>query len=54
MGKYRLHSRKEGSAIPLLEVDTECRAWYIKTLHKEDALKALKDMGKALLCGESI
>ena len=54
MGKYRLHSRKEGSAIPLLEVDTECRAWYIKTLHKEDALKALKDMGKALLCVESI
>ena len=26
MGKYQLKSRKEGSVITLLEVDTECRA----------------------------
>ena len=54
MGKYRLRSRKAGSVITLLEVDTESRAWYIQAEHKESALQALKDMGQAILCVESI
>ena len=28
--KYRLQSRNKNSMITLMEVDTECRAWYIK------------------------
>lgn len=54
MGKYRLKSRQEGSVITLMEIDTESRAWYIKADHKEAALKALKDMGPALACVETI
>ena len=54
MGKYRLKSRNRDSAIPLMEVDTECRAWYIKADHKEAAIKALQDMGKEILSIESI
>lgn len=54
MGKYRLKSRQAGSVITLMEIDTESRAWYIKADHKEAALKALKDMGPALACVETI
>lgn len=54
MGKYRLKSRQAGSVITLMEIDTESRAWYIKADHKEAALKALKDMGPALSCVETI
>lgn len=54
MGKYRLKSRQAGSIITLMEIDTESRAWYIKADHKEAALKALKDMGPALACVETI
>lgn len=54
MGKYRLKSRQAGSVIALMEIDTESRAWYIKADHKEAALKALKDMGPALACVETI
>ena len=54
MGKYRLKSRQAGSVITLMEIDTESRAWYIKAEHKEAALKALKDMGPALACVETI
>lgn len=54
MGKYRLKSRQAGSVITLMEIDTESRAWYIKADHKEAALKALKDMGPALGCVETI
>lgn len=41
MGKYQLKSRKEGSVITLLEVDTECRAWYVKADDKDAAVKTL-------------
>ena len=51
---YRLKSRQAGSVITLMEIDTESRAWYIKADHKEAALKALKDMGPALACVETI
>ena len=54
MGKYRLKSRQAGSVITLMEIDTESRAWYIKADYKEAALKALKDMGPALACVETI
>ena len=54
MGKYRLQSRNRNSAIPIMEVDTECRAWYIKADHKEAAIKALQDMGKEILSIETI
>ena len=54
MGKYRLQSKKEGSAITLMEIDTESRAWYIKAEHKGAALQALKALGQAILCVESI
>ena len=54
MGKYCLKSRQAGSVITLMEIDTESRAWYIKADHKEAALKALKDMGPALACVETI
>ena len=30
MGKYRLKSKQKGSVITLMEVDTECQAWYIQ------------------------
>lgn len=54
MGKYRLTSRKKGSVITLMEVDTECRAWYIRADHKEAAIKALQAMGKEIASIESI
>lgn len=54
MGKYRLQSKKAGSAITLMEIDTESRAWYIRAEHKGAALQALKDLGQAILCVETI
>ena len=47
MGKYQLKSRKEGSVITLLEVDTECRAWYVKADDKDAAVKTLISMGES-------
>lgn len=54
MGKYQLKSRKEGSVITLLEVDTECRAWYVKADDKDAAVKTLISMGESIRCLESI
>lgn len=54
MGKYRLQARSENAPITLLEVDTECRAWYIRADHEESALKALRDMGAAIAGVETI
>lgn len=54
MGKYRLQARSADAPITLLEVDTECRAWYIRADHEESALKALKDMGAAIAGVETI
>ena len=49
-GKYQLKSRKEGSVITLLEVDTECRAWYVKADDKDAAVKTLISMGESIRC----
>ena len=54
MGKYRLQSRNKNSMITLMEVDTECRAWYIKADDRNAAIRALRDMGKEILPVESI
>lgn len=54
MGKYRLQSRNKNSMITLMEVDTECRAWYIKADDRNAAVRALKAMGKELTPVESI
>ena len=54
MGKYRLQARSKEAPITLLEVDTECRAWYIKADHEEAALKALKEMAAAIAGVESV
>ena len=54
MGKYRLQSRNKNSMITLMEVDTECRAWYIKADDRNAAVRALKAMGKELMSIESI
>ena len=54
MGKYQLKSRKEGSVITLLEVDTECRAWYVKADDKDAAVKTLISMGESIRRLESI
>ena len=40
--------------ITLMEVDTECRAWYIKADDRNAAIRALRDMGKEILPVESI
>lgn len=54
MGKYRLKSRNKDSVITLMEVDTECRAWYIKTDQKEAAIKTLQEMREEITSIESI
>ncbi len=54
MGKYRLQSRQKDSVITLMEVDTECRSWYIQADDTEAALRVLQEMGQEIQCLEHI
>ncbi len=50
MSKYRLRCRNHDSAITLMEIDTESRAWFIQAEDRDAALAVLGEMG-AGLCG---
>lgn len=54
MGKYRLRSKQKDSVITLMEVDTECQAWYIQADDRSAALKVLKAMGDEIRCLKTI
>lgn len=54
MAKYRLQATNSDMPITLLEVDTECRAWYIKAEDAAGALQTLKDMHISALITEQI
>lgn len=54
MGKYRLKSKQKGSVITLMEVDTECQAWYIQADDRNAALQVLKAMSDEIRCLRNI
>ena len=54
MGKYRLKSKQKGSVITLMEVDTECQAWYIQADDRNAALQVLKTMSDEIRCLRNI